>query len=502
MVNDTFYKMFKHRKVTPILTLFIGFFLRAWQLPLNRFHQDEALYAYFARLIASQQNVWLQTPLLDKPPLNYYLTGATIGLFWIDPKNPVLAEFIARLPHLFAATVSIALLYQLSKRLFNLDAALIISGLFALAPFAISFATTLFAETLLTCVLLAGLLAGTHQKLGWLGVWLATAVALKPTALYFFPLVFGVLGIYLSSQPLKQTIWKSLRQFGAAFAAGIVLLLAWQLLRPDAAPFWAAGADTYNPQRFIRPDEIQARLLTLGALWQHQFGSIGLMIASTPIILWGLLKPRQRPITKTLTLFLVTFVIGYCAWHWLIAFNIRDRYFLPLTPLVCLLFGWGLYQLMQSISDNGSSRYLSPIIMTSVFVVFGIAGIQAANAQHPVGGDHGAYDGIEQIAQELRGTPTGTVLYDLGLDWHWRFYLYESDVFIAWQPGPDNIAEDVDVHARNDPNPRYVVLLELQTEQELIRSLAAVNYQIDLVLAPQTRFGTTSLRLYRISPTP
>ncbi len=488
-----------HSSTLALMLTLLGFGLRAWQLPLNRFHQDEALYAYFARLIASQQNIWLQTPLLDKPPLNYYLTGATIGLFWVDPKNPLLAEFIAKLPHLFAATVSIVVLFQISKRLLNHEAAIVVTALFALAPYAISFATTLFAETLLTLTLLLALTTGMQQRFGWQGLWLSIACALKPTALYFFPILIGLSGIYLSTQNQQSSWQKNVVKFGVTFISGILVLLSWQLLRPDSAPFWATGTEAYNPQRLIRADEVITRALLLASLWQHQFGSLALAVLSAPIVIWGVVDRTQSRLQQTVMLFIITFFVGYLAWHWLIAFNIRDRYFLPLTPFICIVFGWGIYQIQRTLNTQRGLRVFGAVI---IFSLLGLSSLHAATAQHPVGGDHGAYDGIARIAEDLRATPTGTVLYDLGLDWHWRFYLYESDIFIAWQPGPDNIAEDIQVHAKSDPNPRYVVTLDLQTEQELSQSLAEVDYQLALIQAPLNRFGQESLRLHQIVPIP
>ncbi len=95
-----------------LVILFFGLALRATPLTQNRFHPDEALYATFARLIASGRDPLLSTVVVDKPPLPFYLTAASMALFGAP-------EFAARLPFFFASVISIALLYQLGRALYS-----------------------------------------------------------------------------------------------------------------------------------------------------------------------------------------------------------------------------------------------------------------------------------------------------------------------------------------------------------------------------------------------
>ena len=57
--------------------LLVGAQLRAVHLLENRFHQDEALYATFARFIASGpcRGLLLSHMLVDKPPLALWVLG-------------------------------------------------------------------------------------------------------------------------------------------------------------------------------------------------------------------------------------------------------------------------------------------------------------------------------------------------------------------------------------------------------------------------------------------
>src|SRR5436305_12392359 len=67
--------------------------LRVAHLLENRFHQDEALYATFARLIASGpgRGLLLSHMLVDKPPLAFYINAMSVAIFGGS-------EFALRLP--------------------------------------------------------------------------------------------------------------------------------------------------------------------------------------------------------------------------------------------------------------------------------------------------------------------------------------------------------------------------------------------------------------------
>src|SRR5438093_3026237 len=83
------------------LTLISGF----------RFHPDEALYATWARLVATGQDVWLAQRVVDKPPLFIYLLAslfATLGA----------SEEVARLPSLLSSVAAIGLTFGIGWELY------------------------------------------------------------------------------------------------------------------------------------------------------------------------------------------------------------------------------------------------------------------------------------------------------------------------------------------------------------------------------------------------
>ncbi|MBI3177372.1 MAG: glycosyltransferase family 39 protein, partial [Chloroflexi bacterium] len=165
--------------------LLLGFALRAAPLLQNRFHPDEALYATFARLIASGRDPMLSTVVVDKPPLPFYLMAAGMSAFGG-------AEFAARVPTLFASIVSIALLYALGRTLYDRRTAALGALALALSPLAILFAITLFTDTLLAAFVLWALLMAARGRWRLAGLAVGLAFACKQTALFFVPLVLAV----------------------------------------------------------------------------------------------------------------------------------------------------------------------------------------------------------------------------------------------------------------------------------------------------------------------
>src|SRR5260221_8184446 len=125
------------RLLLVVAALLVAAQLRAAHLLENRFHQDEALYATFARFIASGpgRGLLLSHMLVDKPPLAFYLNALSVAVLGGG-------EFALRLPTLLASIVSTALVYAIGRRLYGATAGLAAAWAMALSPFAIQFSIT------------------------------------------------------------------------------------------------------------------------------------------------------------------------------------------------------------------------------------------------------------------------------------------------------------------------------------------------------------------------
>jgi hypothetical protein len=142
----------------------------------------------------------------------------------------------------------------------------------------------------------------------------------------------------------------------------------------------------------------------------------------------------------------------------------------------------------------GSSFYLAfSIILVALLIG---SGVLAASGRIPLGGDHGAYDGFQDVVAFLRDLPVGTVLYDRWLSWHYDFYLFDAYLYRAGFPSPTWLASDA--AAFYDGQPRYVVLPSWESSARLERALKKVNMSMVPVLNTLRRDGAISFVVYEI----
>jgi len=163
------------------LLMVVGVVLRLAPIGANRFHQDEALYSFWALQVATGRDTILIHSPVDKPPLFIYTLALCFKLF-----GP--SEVAARLPSELASVASIALLYYLARRLYGRSVAILAAVLMALSPFSILFAPTAFTDPLMVAWVLAALCLAVKGSLGWCGLALGLAAATKQQGLLFVPL--------------------------------------------------------------------------------------------------------------------------------------------------------------------------------------------------------------------------------------------------------------------------------------------------------------------------
>jgi 4-amino-4-deoxy-L-arabinose transferase-like glycosyltransferase len=476
-----------------LFVLLAGFALRAAPLTQNRFHPDEALYATFARLIASGRDPMLSTVVVDKPPLPFYLTAASMALFG----SP---EFAARLPFFFASVISIALLYQLGRALYNRRAATLAALTLALSPIAILFAITLFTDTLLVAFLLSSLLMAVRQKWSWAGLAFGLAFACKQTALFFLPLIL-LLGLINSLAPARPRSHTFTRFLWPAVAC-IALIFLWDFARHAPISFWTQGYADNNPGRLVRSNEIWPRLNGWLNLLQTLSGARLAdltLILGLPLLLFFSRRSHAAVYDFILTGFTLIFLAGY----WLFAFNVWDRYLLALTPIVTLLLGRVLDRLAYFVGriplrNTHREAGIHILLLLSAFCLLPSA-LVASRSGYPIGGDHGAYDGIDEIAGTLRQAPPGSVLYDHWLSWELGFYLFDGPVYMVWMPGPEALADDL--RAFGATSPRYIVSPSWESFAETQAAIEAAGFTVEVIQTTRRRDGSPSFTLYQLKPT-
>lgn len=495
----------------PVLALLAAALFRTFPLLDNRFHPDEALYATFARLISSGQGVLLSYLVVDKPPLPFYL-GALSNLL-VGP-----GELGMRLPNFYASLVSVALTWVLARRLYSRPVAHLAAWALALSPFAILFSITAFLDPLLTAFCLWGWWMTAAGRYRWAALAWTLAFATKQTALLLMPLT---LALGLLALPSVSNVWVALRHLWRitfplllGLALVTLLILIWDAARHPPIGFWEQGYSDNMPGRLIRANELAPRARAWLDLLHYTTATPMLnvvFVMGLPLLwLFNLRRPSRAALADII---LAGYLLLFLAAYWLLAFNVWDRYLVPLLPLLALLFarvvvgGWRLaVSLMQAVAralgDEGftpaSASRLFFLLPVSVCLLVLPAALRAAHSGFPIGGDHGAYDGIDDMARYIRTLPPEGVLYDHWLSWEFNYYLFDRPLFMAWFPTPAALATDL--RAFGYSSPRYFVVPSWEADIEMRAAAARAGFEFVPLHTATRRDGSPSFTLYQLTP--
>lgn len=480
----------------------LGFALRAALLSANRFHPDESLYASFALKIADARDVWLSHEVVDKSPLAFYLGAAALNMLGAKARyNIFMSELALRLPALAASTVSIALAAACARKLHSAQAGLFAGLLLALSPLAISFGATLFMDALLSCALLASLLLVLRGHWAWSGCAFAAAYACKQSALVFAPLVLTLGVLVQLAAPGPNSRGQHLRNWITPLLVVLAAVYFWDYVRAAPIGFWAQGYADNMPGRFIRPAELLPRWQQLAGLGAAVTGAPALNALLLAYCIWlplSSMRSNPQPLQTTISMVILGFIVAYLAGHWLLAFNLYDRYLVPLAPLIIILLAQPLAAAAGLLQGYGPARVMRAVAVagTAVLLTLLPASLRASASGYALGGDHGAYDGIEKVAAALRSAPTGSVLYDQWLDWQWKFYLDHSPAYIGWVQGPQNLAADL--RAFGASSPRYFVAPSWEPMAEMRSAITGAGFVCVPLLDTVRRDGSRSFTLYQL----
>ena len=470
-----------------IAILALAFALRVPLLDGPRFHPDEALFASFARAIAVWRDPLLAAAPVDKPPLLFYLQALCYPFL-----GPV--EMAARLPNLFASLLTVALTYAVSRRLARslcpLDS-LVAAALVALSPLAIAFGPTAFTDPLMVAWGMAAVLAASNGRPGWAGFWLGLGLATKYQAILFLPLLVGLLWLPRKS-PAVQGRERRWTRLAGGISLPVAAVAAWELARAGRFSLLSAQLTGYGGVRPLSPDEWWPRLVEWGELARYLVAPAWGALLLALLLPWLLVR-RQRPGAVVLNLLLLGWLSGYFLLHWLLNINPWDRYLLPAVPVVGMLAGWS--------AGEWIPRYRPLVVRALPLILLVIlalpAALSAAGGALPVGGDHGTFDGIEQVADFFAGHPYGTVLYDHWLSWELRYYLFDSRVYVSWFPNPAALVTDLEAFGA-DP-PRYLLVPTWQPSRPIIQELKAAGFKPSPVFRATRPDSTSSFIVYTIT---
>jgi len=503
----------RHAPHLLIAILLLGLALRVAPWGHNRFLEDEALYAYWGLQIATGADPMLDGEPVDKPPLFPYVQALAFSMAPYGPPGTAASETTARLPSLLASITSIALLYALGRRLYDdVRVGLIAALLLAFSPFDILFASTAFTDPLMTALVLGALLAVVQGKWGLAGLLTGLSIATKQQALFFVPLIIAVgwLSSSPQSEPRPQPQHKALAwparlwaqpwfRFGIGLLPVIIAIVWWDLARLQRPGFWEQSLISYGGLAPAETATLVERLLDwlelLGAFWVSPLTNALLAAA---LILWFALSRFSERIAppKAVDFALLIYVAAYLLLHLLMGFQVWDRYLLALVPLVSLLAARALTVLGDAIQPEFWRRGYAMALVPVIVLLLAWPAIRAGRSQLPLGGDHGAYDGIDDLAAYMRDqAQPDSVLYHYWLGSHYRYYLYDAPLRLHWYPDMDDLAHDATVYRRE---PRYIAFASWRDGTEAKAALEAAG--IHLVPEAETirRDGSISFRLYRL----
>ncbi|MEE8163343.1 MAG: hypothetical protein V3T92_04945, partial [Anaerolineae bacterium] len=115
---------------------------------------------------------------------------------------------------------------------------------------------------------------------------------------------------------------------------------------------------------------------------------------------------------------------------------------------------------------------------------------------YPIGGDHGAYDGIEAVADYFRDyVPAGSILYHHWLGWHYSFYMFDFPLVLRWYPSPEELTEDA---RQVDNAQRYIVFPSGKLTAGVRDAFSEAGLTLRCVYWAYRRDGSISFIVYQI----
>jgi hypothetical protein len=224
--------------------------------------------------------------------------------------------------------------------------------------------------------------------------------------------------------------------------------------------------------------------------------SLSLLIGGGALIVQGWRRNPGRRETWYDTLF-AGYALGYLLIHTLLNFSIWDRYLLSLAPLTALLLARivirGTAWLSSVWRGTGRASWLPFRALYISVICFAAlsSGWRAAHNGHPVGGEHWAYQGLDQVAVYLKErAPPDAVLYHRWLRWHYTYYLHDADLELRWWRSGEHLRREA---ARTPERAQYIVLPDWRTLEP-----DAEGIRYEPVYETRRRDGSVSLCVYRV----
>ena len=193
---------------------------------------------------------------------------------------------------------------------------------------------------------------------------------------------------------------------------------------------------------------------------------------------------------------LAGFMLSFLAIHWVLGFQVWDRYLLGLVPLAAILAARALVQVGRALPRPTWRRAYALALPPVLALLLATPVLAATRSELPVGGDHGAYDGIDDLAAYVRAqAPAGSTLYHHWLGYHYRFYLHGAPLRLHWYPDPADLVHDATVYRRE---PRFLAFPSFRDATPSRQALDAAGITLAPGYETRRRDGSLSFQLCRL----
>ena len=278
------------------------------------------------------------------------------------------------------------------------------------------------------------------------------------------------------------------------------------MIRVNSVNFFTASAARYGGLRIVPWERVVPRLEGWLRQLQYLTGSNALntlLVVGVPVLLaHGLHKRRVRPgwaLDWALTAFFVYFV----AFHTVFSFSIWDRYMLGLAPVAAVLLARIVLLPYDALLETQQKAMWSRVACLAVLAVF-LAAVLVPPTQvalrygFPVGGDHGAFQGIDTVAHYFRANAApGSIVFHKWLGWHYSFYMFDLALDYYYYADHKFVLET----SRRLPNlEKYIVFPSWTSEAELQTVLNDGGWELSELYRTYRPDGTLSFTIYRIQP--
>ncbi len=458
----------------------------------NRFplSGDEALYAFWGRHWLEHQDPLFLAHWIDKPPL--YLWGQTLS-FAIWGATQAAARYV----NIVATSLLTGLLCGYACRSWGIWAGVVAMGLATLNPLFRAYAPTGLTDPLLILWSTLSLLLAWKRRYGGSGLALALALFTKQIAVLHIPLVLGA--IYLDQPQAWRT---ALRQWGTGFLVVALPLQVWDMLRWFQAPsFWVLGFEHYAPLRWVSVTQwiprSQAWALLLPSVWGSWLGWLGW--AGLMALAYGQVRKRIAWVDREerQILWLLVWSGGYLLVHLVMTFNVWTRYLLPLVPNAILATVWAMKTLW---TRETKSWILGSGLLALLALCLGSGlALPQVQAQRLLEGPRnrelaGMPDALTYV---LTHAPTGTVLFQHELSWHYLFYLFDdTSLTRIWYENPESLVATIQSLPADVPKIQLRLARDAHVTEQISHQLVAVSlYHVRC-------FQTQKVTVYEIQPVP